>query len=201
MIIAVDFDGTCVEHLYPVVGPDVPGAVVVMRRLVSNGHKIILYTMRSGQTLLDAVRWFRNNGIPLFGVNTNPEQKLWTASPKAYAHMYVDDLAVGCPIIPASRSRSAMVDWMAVETAMISRLDQGKPTNVRVITVLGDQPVTLDDIDQLCNEQFFELCWSLSLTDTRTIQFLMEVDAKPGVIAAFRKQNREKLAKLTYWRP
>lgn len=48
MIIAVDFDGTCVKHRYPMVGEDVDGAVSVLKELVRKGHKIILYTMRSG---------------------------------------------------------------------------------------------------------------------------------------------------------
>lgn len=46
MIIAVDFDGTCVTHEFPEVGKDI-GAVPVLRELVEKGHKIILYTMRS----------------------------------------------------------------------------------------------------------------------------------------------------------
>lgn len=50
MIIAVDFDGTCVKHRYPMVGEDVDGAVSVLKELVRKGHKIILYTMRSGDT-------------------------------------------------------------------------------------------------------------------------------------------------------
>lgn len=55
MIIAVDFDGTCVKHRYPMVGEDVDGAVSVLKELVRKGHKIILYTMRSGDTLDDAI--------------------------------------------------------------------------------------------------------------------------------------------------
>ena len=46
--IAVDFDGTCVEHDYPEVGLDVEGAVETLKELQSRGHRIILYTMRSG---------------------------------------------------------------------------------------------------------------------------------------------------------
>ena len=54
-IIAVDFDGTCVEHDYPAVGMEVEGAVEVLRALVKQGHRIILYTMRSGSKLDAAI--------------------------------------------------------------------------------------------------------------------------------------------------
>lgn len=46
MIIAVDFDGTCVKHRYPMVGEDVDGAVSVLKELVRKGHKIILHRVR-----------------------------------------------------------------------------------------------------------------------------------------------------------
>ena len=52
MTIAVDFDGTCVKHKYPLVGEDVDGAVSVLKELVRKGHKIILYTMRNGRTYI-----------------------------------------------------------------------------------------------------------------------------------------------------
>ena len=73
MRIAVDFDGTCVTHEYPHVGKDI-GAVPVLQQFVKDGHQLILYTMRSGKELQDAVQWFESNGIPLYGVNKNPTQ-------------------------------------------------------------------------------------------------------------------------------
>ena len=110
MIIAVDFDGTCVEHEYPTIGENVPGAVSVLRALVANGHQIILWTMRDEGYLRDAEYWFECHGIPLFGVNRNPEQH-WSASPKAYANLYIDDAAVGCPLMPGRVGDRPMVDW------------------------------------------------------------------------------------------
>ena len=98
MYIAVDFDGTCVTHEYPKVGVDI-GAAPVLRRLVDSGHKIILNTMRSGKYLEDAELWFKHNNIPLFGSNINPTQRRWTDSPKVYANLYIDDAALGCPLI------------------------------------------------------------------------------------------------------
>lgn len=97
MIIAVDFDGTCVTHEFPKVGKDI-GAVPVLKELVEKGHKIILYTMRSGDTLNDAINWFENNGIELYGINKNPDQYKWTSSPKVYADIYIDDATLGIPL-------------------------------------------------------------------------------------------------------
>ena len=130
MVIAVDFDGTCVTHEFPEVGKDI-GAVPVLKRLVEKGHQIILCTMRShpdkdnqgntlsgevisNDTLQDAVDWFKDNGIPLLGVNENPTQKRWTSSPKIFAHLYIDDAALGVPLKIDSLSPRAYVDWEKV---------------------------------------------------------------------------------------
>ena len=56
-IIAVDFDGTVVTHAYPEIGEDA-GAVPVLRELTGNGCRLILYTMRHGALLTEAVEWF-----------------------------------------------------------------------------------------------------------------------------------------------
>ena len=93
MTIAIDFDGTCVTHEYPNIGREVEGCVDVLKRLVSEGHKLILYTMRSGKQLKEAKDWFKEREIPLWGVNENPTQNAWTSSPKIYANLYIDDAA------------------------------------------------------------------------------------------------------------
>lgn len=130
-IIAVDFDGTCVTHEFPHIGRNI-GAENVLRRLVDEGAKLILWTMRSddrfqtharnGEPLADrnpltaAVQWFEDHNIPLFGINSNLDQGSWTSSPKAYAHLYIDDAALGCPLlsgqVPGERP---FVDWKKVE--------------------------------------------------------------------------------------
>lgn len=117
MIIAIDFDGTCVTHEYPAVGKDI-GAVITIKSFVERGDKIILFTMRSGQGLADAVNWFKENGIPLFGINQNPEQHSWTTSPKPYAHVYIDDAALGVPLIYPINGRP-FVDWVKVHELLL----------------------------------------------------------------------------------
>ena len=69
-IIAIDFDGTVVTHAYPHMGMDA-GAVPVLKELVANDCKLILYTMRSGQLLEKAVQWFKEQKIPLYAINEN----------------------------------------------------------------------------------------------------------------------------------
>jgi hypothetical protein len=115
MDIAVDFDGTCVTHDYPRVGKDI-GAVPVLKKLVNSGNNIILNTMRSGEKLGDAIQWFRDNDIPLYGINENPIQKSWTESPKVYAQLYIDDAALGCPLkMDIAISRRPFVDWEYID--------------------------------------------------------------------------------------
>ena len=98
MIIAIDFDGTSVEHYYPKLGPTIPGAVQTIKKPIAARHQIILWTMRDGKELQDAVNWYKAYDIPLFGINKNPDQD-WSKSPKAYAQLYIDDAAAGCPLI------------------------------------------------------------------------------------------------------
>lgn len=118
LVIAVDFDGTCVTHNYPEVGQSI-GAQHVLRKIVDNGHRLILLTMRSGKELEDAISWFSDNHIPLWKVNHNPEQNAWSGSEKIYADLYIDDAALGCPLIyleelPVKPHRPH-VDWYHVE--------------------------------------------------------------------------------------
>jgi hydroxymethylpyrimidine pyrophosphatase-like HAD family hydrolase len=113
MIIAVDFDGTCVTHEYPLVGKEI-GAVNVLRKLVDKGHLLILYTMRSGKELNDAKQWFIDRKIPLYGVQFNPQQSSWTSSNKCYAQLYIDDAALGCPLVHGMHNRP-YVDWQEVD--------------------------------------------------------------------------------------
>lgn len=74
-IIAVDFDGTLVDHVYPMIGDESPYAIKSCRYLVKEGCQLILWTMRSCNELAEAVSWCENNRIKLWAVNNNPTQK------------------------------------------------------------------------------------------------------------------------------
>lgn len=125
--ICVDFDGTCVTHDYPRVGADI-GSVPVLKRLADNGCKLILFTMRSEKGvkegmfesgLTDAVNWFKQNDIPLYGIQTNPTQKHWTESPKAYGQLYLDDAALGAPLkFDEKLSDRPFYDWAKAEAML-----------------------------------------------------------------------------------
>lgn len=115
MIIAIDFDGTCVKHAYPRIGEDI-GAIPVLKQLVKDGHQLVLNTMRSGKLLDEAVQWFESNGIKLSGANHTPGQATWTQSPKVYAQLYIDDAALGCPTVMDDNGR-VYVDWKIVAKA------------------------------------------------------------------------------------
>ena len=119
MVIAIDFDGTVVDHRYPVVGPDVPLAVIMLKELINLNHKIILFTMRSGYELGYAIDWFYNRKIPLYGVQYNPDQGKWSASNKCYADLYIDDSAFGCPLIHPDGFERPCVDWSKVKDLFV----------------------------------------------------------------------------------
>ena len=129
MEIVIDFDGTIVDHRYPNIGDPVPYALEYMREFASLGANLILFTMRSEGFLKEAQAYLEANAVPLFGVNTNPEQCEWTSSPKAYGQVYIDDAAFGCPLTHPRGFARTCVDWSVVGPEMMSRLD---PTRKRL---------------------------------------------------------------------
>ena len=120
--IVVDFDGTCVTHEYPKVGRFI-GAPKVLKRIIREGGRLILFTMRSGPQLEAAVNWFAENDIELYGIQTNPGQKKWTDSPKAYGAIIIDDAALGCPMKQGLPGERPFVDWDAAELLLFGNND------------------------------------------------------------------------------
>lgn len=129
MDICIDFDGTCVTHEYPFIGAEI-GAVPVLKKLVNKGHNLIIFTMRSGEKLNEAYEWFRKNNISVYGIQENPTQKLWTSSPKAYGHLYIDDATLGIPLSQDKvellngrkiKPKRPYVDWVKVEQLLINK--------------------------------------------------------------------------------
>lgn len=132
LVFGVDFDGTCVTHCFPEIGEDCPKAVDVLKWIADNGGNIVLNTMRSDRAdrayLQEAINWFLDRGIPLWGANENPTQKRWTASPKVYAHIYIDDAALGCPLIyDHSICARPFVDWAKVKKMLVKNLTKPEP--------------------------------------------------------------------------
>ena len=63
MLIGVDFDGTIVEHKYPEIGEERPFATEVLRKFIEDRHKLVLWTMREGKLLEDAINWCKERGV------------------------------------------------------------------------------------------------------------------------------------------
>ncbi|MFT5846052.1 MAG: hydroxymethylpyrimidine pyrophosphatase-like HAD family hydrolase [Psychroserpens sp.] len=97
LVIAIDFDGTIVEDAYPKVGKPRIFAFETMKRLQQDGHRIILWTYRSGSKLDEAVTFCKDNGITFYAVNQSfPEEKYDNSvSRKIYADIYIDDRNIG----------------------------------------------------------------------------------------------------------
>lgn len=112
--IVVDFDGTVVKHHYPEIGETIPHCIETLKKWSDNGVGIILDTMRSGKDLEAAKEWFKDNDIHLYGVGSDPKQKEWTDSPKAYGILSVDDRNLGVPLVFEEGERP-YVDWDKID--------------------------------------------------------------------------------------
>ncbi len=98
MTIAVDFDGTIVEHEYPKIGKPIPFAIDVLKKLqYEEHHMLILWTVREGTLLDEAVEYCKNKGLEFYAVNKNfPEETLEPGiSRKIVADIYIDDRNLG----------------------------------------------------------------------------------------------------------
>ncbi len=95
--IAVDFDGTIVEHEYPEIGKEKLFAFQTLRELEKRGALLILWTFRTGTELEEAVEYCRKNGLEFYSVNRNyPEEKYdETVSRKIDADIFIDDRNIG----------------------------------------------------------------------------------------------------------
>lgn len=101
MTIAVDFDGTIVEHRYPAIGRELPFATATLRQLQKEmpDLHLILWTVREGRLLDDAVAWCAERGLTFYAVNANYPEELPSAAPtgcrKVTADLYIDDRNLG----------------------------------------------------------------------------------------------------------
>lgn len=105
MIIAIDFDGTIVEHRYPEIGRVIPNSFKVLKKLKADGHILLLWTYRSGEELEKAVNYCKKHGVEFHAVNNNScdEEFDMTYSRKIYADLYIDD-----------RNINGLPDWNTI---------------------------------------------------------------------------------------
>lgn len=98
MKIAVDFDGTIVEHEYPKIGREMPFAITTLKMLIEQRHQLILWTVRKGALLQEAVDWCKERGVEFYAVNKNfPEENVDNGGgySKINAELFIDDCNLG----------------------------------------------------------------------------------------------------------
>ena len=98
MIIAVDFDGTVVKHRYPLIGEEIPFATEALKMLIKEKHRLILWTVREGKLLDEAVEWCKQRGVEFYAVNRDyPEEDAAHNgfSRKIKADVFIDDRNLG----------------------------------------------------------------------------------------------------------
>ena len=96
---AVDFDGTLDHGTWPDGFRSDQRAVSVLRRFRARGGRVILWTVRCGEPLAQAVGALMRAGLAVDAVNENlPDSAPWMReniatgpSPKIYADVYIDD--------------------------------------------------------------------------------------------------------------
>ena len=126
MYIAVDVDGTIVDHVFPELGEPVPGAIEWIKKFREAGAILILWTVRCdgeryGDVLTQAQKYCEDNGIKFKFVNEGPQK--WSDSNKVFADIYIDDAAYGCPLVENPRPKGRpYVDWSIVGPEVLAKI-------------------------------------------------------------------------------
>ena len=127
MIIAVDFDGTIVEHEYPKLGAPIPFAIETLLKLQKDGHVLILWTVRDGVLLQEAIDYCAKKGLTFFAANKNyPEEDPTKASRKLTAELFIDDRNVG-----------GLPDWGVIYNA-VKAAERGEFSFERIMMSAGE---------------------------------------------------------------
>ena len=134
MIIAVDFDGTIVEHKYPYIGKEIPFAITTLKRLQAEHHILILWTVREGKLLEDAVEYCRSRGLEFYAVNANHPDEVVEEAPscpcrKLRADLFIDDRNVGY-----------LPDWGAIYEMITNKLSSRRYYRERYQEYVEDKP-------------------------------------------------------------
>lgn len=97
MTIAIDFDGTIVEHRYPKIGNEIPFATDTLKMLIKDRHRLILWTVREGKLLDEAVEWCRERGVEFYAINRDYQEDAahHGFSRKVKADLFIDDRNLG----------------------------------------------------------------------------------------------------------
>ena len=111
LIIAIDFDGTIVEDAYPNIGKPMIFAFETMKKLQSEGHRLILWTYRTDKKLQEAVDFCKQQGLEFYAINKSyPEEEFdGKISRKIHATFFVDDRNIG-----------GFIGWTAVHKLLLN---------------------------------------------------------------------------------
>lgn len=127
MIIAVDFDGTVVEHEYPKIGRPIPFAIETLLQLQKDGHTLLMWSVRSGRLLQEAVDYCESKGLKFYAANKNyPEEDVAKASRKLDADLFIDD-----------RNLGGLPDWGVIYHA-IKAMERGETSFEKIMMSSGE---------------------------------------------------------------
>ena len=128
--IAVDFDGTIVEHEYPEIGKEKLFAFLTLKELAKKGARLILWTFRTGKELEDAVEFCRKNGVEFYAVNKNYPEEIMneTVGRKIDADIFIDDRNIGG--FPGWSEVWQMLSPFEAEQREAERKISSKPVNI-----------------------------------------------------------------------
>ncbi|NDW09338.1 BT0820 family HAD-type phosphatase [Dysgonomonas sp. 520] len=127
MIIAVDFDGTIVEHEYPKIGRAIPFAIETLLQLQKDRHQLILWSVRDGDLLQEAVDYCAKKGLIFYAANKNyPEEDVAKASRKLNADLFIDD-----------RNLGGLPDWGVIYHA-IKAMEKGETSFEKIMMMSGE---------------------------------------------------------------
>ena len=129
MTIAVDFDGTIVEHRYPEIGAEQPFATDTLKMLIKDHHRVILWTVREGKLLEDAVNWCRERGVEFYAINREyPEETVRNnqhfSRKLSSVDMWIDDRNIGG--LPDWGTIYRMVSHHKTWEDLITEAEQGR---------------------------------------------------------------------------
>ena len=141
MTIAVDFDGTIVEHKYPAIGKEIPYAIDTLKELIEENHKVILWTAREGKLLEDAVEFCRKRGLEFYAVNADYPDANWEnyrQTRKLRVDMFIDD-----------RNLGGLPDWVTIYEMITNDMSYGDLIEKAVSEEVGDVEEDESFLDRL----------------------------------------------------
>ncbi len=132
MVIAVDFDGTIVEHKYPEIGEERPFAVETLKKLAEQRHKLILWTVREGKLLEDALDWCKERGLEFYAINSDCSDRFNEAKDKNYscklnADVFIDD-----------KNISGIPDWGTIYRIITTGKSYQQILRARIYEEMGE---------------------------------------------------------------